>query len=73
MAKSPEVTVTEPEVTEPEVTEVRILCACQYGALDEVVALSDADLIDALAAGVVDDNPAAVAYAKTLAATKEGV
>lgn len=63
MAKSPE----------PTATEARVLCACQYGAVDEVVALSDADLIDALAAGVVDDSPAAVAYAKTLAAPKEGV
>ena len=62
MAKSPE----------PTATEARVLCACQYGAVDEVVALSDTDLIDALAAGVVDDSPAAVAYAKALVAPKEG-
>jgi hypothetical protein len=54
-------------------TEVRVLCTCQYGAPDEVATLSGGDLSDALAAGLVDDNPEAVAYAKTLAAPKEGV
>ncbi len=63
MAKSPE----------PTATEARVLCACQYGAPDDVITLSGGDLSDALAAGLVDDNPEAVAYAKTLAAPKEGV
>lgn len=48
--------------------EVRVLTACQYGQGNDVVSLAGADLEDALELGVVDDDPAAVAYAKSLQA-----
>ncbi len=49
----------------PGEVKVRILRACQYGQCDEVV-LMDAALAESLH-NVVDADPAAVAYAESLA------
>lgn len=53
---------------EPTLTEARVLISGKFGAVDQVVALNDADLAEAVALGEVDPHPDAVAYAKTLAA-----
>jgi len=45
--------------------KVRILRDCVYGTCDEVVEI-EAELVESLA-GVVDADPAAVAYAESLA------
>lgn len=46
--------------------QVRVLCDCLYGSQGAVVELDPAALEQAVAAGVVDPDPAAVAYALTL-------
>jgi hypothetical protein len=56
-----------PPAAEPALTEARVLIDCQHGKVDAVVALTDADLAEAVALGVLDPHPDAVAYAKSLA------
>ena len=53
---------------QPATVKVRVLCDCIYGKADAVVELPVADLAQAEALGFVDPNPAAVAYAESLAA-----
>ena len=48
-------------------TKARVLFDCVFGVADQVVELSADDLAAALAIGAVDTDPAAVAYAETLA------
>lgn len=48
-------------------TRVRVLIDCQIGKADTVVELSGDELANAIAVGFVDPDPAAVAYAETLA------
>ena len=43
--------------------QVRVLMACVYGKVDDVVELSATELADAKARNEVDDDPAAVAFA----------
>lgn len=49
-----------------KLTEVRVLVECEHGKPNDVATLSAADLKDAKAAGLVDPDKDAVAYAKTL-------
>lgn len=49
-----------------ETFEVRVLTDCQFGRADDVTRLDVAQLEAAVDAGIVDDHPEAVAYAKTL-------
>jgi uncharacterized protein with GYD domain len=51
----------------PDVVKVRILTTCTFGQVDTVQILSADDAQQAVAAGLADDNPDAVAYAETLA------
>lgn len=51
----------------PAVVKVRILTNCAFGQVDTVQTLSAEDAQQAVAAGLADDNPDAVAYAETLA------
>lgn len=46
--------------------EVRVLADCVWGKVNDVVQLGGSDLEGAIALGMVDDHPDAVAYAKTL-------
>jgi hypothetical protein len=50
--------------------EARVLSACEYGNPNDVANVPASRLKDAKAAGLVDDNKAAVAYAKSLQAAK---
>lgn len=50
----------------------RVLVACSHGPVDAVVALPPDVAAAALAAGEVDTDPAAVAYAEQLAAARPG-
>lgn len=43
--------------------QVRVLMACVYGQVDDVVEVPAAELADAKARNEVDDDPAAVAFA----------
>jgi hypothetical protein len=45
---------------------VRVLCHCAYGAPDDMASLPATELQAAKEAGIVDDHPEAVAFAKTL-------
>lgn len=47
-------------------TRVRVLCDCIFGKVDDVIELPTEQLAEALAQGVVDGDPAAVAYAESL-------
>jgi hypothetical protein len=53
-----------PESGLPSTIRARVLVSCAYGECDDVIDI-DAELVDSLA-GVVDTDPAAVAYAETL-------
>lgn len=48
-------------------TEARVLVACSFGEVNDVVILSAADAAAGVADGSLDTNADAVAYAKTLA------
>lgn len=48
-------------------TAARCLCDSTVGTVDEVVDLEPGPLANAKAAGVVDDNETAAAYAESLA------
>ncbi|SFM63770.1 hypothetical protein [Rugamonas rubra] len=48
----------------PSTVKARVLVVCDYGTCNDVIEI-DAELVDSLA-GVVDTDPAAVAYAETL-------
>ena len=50
-----------------EKTKARVLLDCAYGKVDEVIEIEAADLAVAQASGHVDTDPAAVAYAESLA------
>ena len=52
-------------------TRARVLMACAYGQPDDIVTLSDTELDQAVDFGMVDSDPAAVAYAESLAPTVE--
>ena len=47
-------------------TRVRVLCDCIFGKCDDVVDLPAEHIAEALALGVVDSDPTAVAYAESL-------
>lgn len=55
-----------PEVYQGETTRVRVLADCQFGRCNEVVALTVDEVRAGLAIGIVDPDPAAVAYAESL-------
>lgn len=53
----------------PAPVKVRVLSACVYGQANDVAEIADPALLaDAKAAGLVDDNADAVAYAESLKA-----
>jgi hypothetical protein len=52
------------ELTATPTIRARVLVSCAYGECDDVIEI-DAELVDSLV-GVVDTDPAAVAYAETL-------
>ena len=52
--------------SEPEMIEVRLLRDSQYGSCNDVAAIPRAASASLKAAGFVDDEPAAVEYAKAL-------
>ena len=54
-------------------TRARVLMACIYGQPDDIVTLSDTELDQAVDFGMVDPDPAAVAYAESLAAPVDPV
>lgn len=65
---APEVPAVEPEPEPPSqavLVKARVLRDCVYGKCDDVVTVGTA-LLESLA-GVVDADPAAVAYAESLA------
>jgi hypothetical protein len=47
-------------------TEARVLVACAWGQVNDVVPVSTEDAAAGLAAGELDPSPEAVAYAKSL-------
>ncbi len=49
-----------------EKIDCRVLQACEYGAVNDVVQLTKSELKDAKAQGLVDDDKASVAYAQSL-------
>lgn len=51
-------------------TRVRVLAECQFGKPNDVADIPVADLKQAKADGLVDDDKAAVAYAHSLKASK---
>jgi len=51
-----------------ETTRVRVLADCQFGRCNDVVALTADEVRAGLAIGIVDADPAAVAYAESLSA-----
>ena len=53
--------------TEEGQVKVRVLADCAYGKPNDVAVLSDADAKQAVADGIADADPAAVAYAEGLA------
>jgi hypothetical protein len=50
----------------PSHTPARVLVACSHGRVNQVVALDASALAASVAAGEVDPNPSAVAYALSL-------
>lgn len=61
--------VPEPEKPKaPKQVKVRVLTACCYGQANDVATIGGSELKSAKAEGLVDDAPAAVAYAESLAA-----
>jgi len=57
-----------PEAEQGETTRVRVLADCQFGRCNEVVALTVDEVRAGLSIGIVDPDPAAVAYAESLSA-----
>jgi len=53
-------------MAEAKTTKARVLVACEHGEPNDVVALDADTLKAAKAAGVVDDEAAAVKYAESL-------
>ena len=51
--------------------KVRILTACEHGKANDVVVLSAEQAASAEAGGIADSNPAAVAYAESIAVAVE--
>ena len=47
---------------------VRVLTVCSYGNANDVAVMPACEVAAARADGLVDDNPAAVAYARAVAA-----
>lgn len=66
--KKPDPEKTESEQPKERQVKARVLTQCAYGKADDVVLLSEADAKQATADGIVDTDPAAVAYAESLAA-----
>lgn len=48
--------------------KARVLTSCSYGAADDVVEMSEDDILTGMVAGLLDSNPDAVAYAEGLKA-----
>ena len=69
MAKSTTRKLAEEAGKTPDPTEtfeVRVLTDCQFGRADDVARLTVEQLEAAVDAGIADDHPDAVAYARTL-------
>lgn len=56
--------MSDVEKKQPKKVKARVLIDCEHGKCNEVVEI-DPDLLESLS-GVVDANPAAVAYAESL-------
>ena len=69
MAKDTPTPPASDPATQPDLApvEVRVLTACTYGNANDLAILPASHVAAARADGLVDDNPAAVAYAKSLA------
>lgn len=54
----------------PKTAKARVLLAGAYGSPDDVVELDATQIADGVAAGELDDNAEAVAYAESLKGNK---
>lgn len=55
------------KIDKTSAVKVRVLTVCEHGQVNEVVTLDPGIAADAIAAGLVDASPEAVAYAETIA------